>query len=129
MEAVRSATSSGSLLRLLDEQPAGLQDMYAETLRRIDAQYPGDVDIAHRVFIWLLYGPSASILSFNERGTYISGPLTMKDVQAFLSVSFNHLLCDFQSLIPVEVILSTCGGLITVIKGEVRFIRKSNLVS
>ncbi|KAF5336511.1 hypothetical protein D9611_006563 [Ephemerocybe angulata] len=96
--------SVSTLLKALDQLPSGVDEMYEHTLERINAQPDEDVSIAHRVFIWLLYS---------------TRNLSLLELQHALAVSFEDEAYDPIDIIPGSMILSMCGGFVTVEeKGE-----------
>ncbi|KAF6747117.1 hypothetical protein DFP72DRAFT_611641 [Ephemerocybe angulata] len=96
--------SVSTLLKALDQLPSGVDEMYKHTLERINAQPDEDVSIAHRVFIWLLYS---------------SRNLSLLELQHALAVSFEDEAYDPIDIVPGSMILSMCGGFVTVEeKGE-----------
>ncbi|KAF5335454.1 hypothetical protein D9611_012131 [Ephemerocybe angulata] len=97
-DIIRKARSANTLLRGLDQLPSGVDAMYEHTLARIGAQSEEDASIAYRVFIWLLYTLSAF---YTTR------------LQDALAISFENKSYDAGDLIPVDLILSLCGGLVT----------------
>ncbi|KAF6741454.1 hypothetical protein DFP72DRAFT_268468 [Ephemerocybe angulata] len=102
MEAiVRKARSANTLLTGLEQLPSGVDAIYEHTLARINAQSEEDASIAHRAFIWLLYAKDS---------------LTPDDLQHALAISFEDKSYDAGDVIPLELILSMCGGLVTVEK-------------
>lgn len=118
---LQNARSVNSVFKELERLPSGLDDMYNHTLERIqNAQSPGDSLMAHRLFTILLKA---------------ARKLPMKAVQHALAVSFENLTFDSKDIVPEELIVSTCGGLVTVETAEVheettqvvRFIRTSLL--
>ncbi|KAJ3519605.1 hypothetical protein NMY22_g13123 [Coprinellus aureogranulatus] len=107
MEVIkRTARSASSLSRKLKELPAGVNAMYALTLERIKES--NDVDIAFRVFAWIITG---------ERY------LTITCLQQALSFNPESLDFDTEDLIPEPLILNSCHGLVEVDPySHVRFI-------
>ncbi|KAF6749763.1 hypothetical protein DFP72DRAFT_912652 [Ephemerocybe angulata] len=100
---LNKARSVRSLLETLNQLPSGVEDLYGPTLSRITAQSAEDVSCAHRVFTWILH---------SVRG------LTAEELQGALAVSFEDQTYDSKSIIPVPLILSMCGGLVTVEKRQ-----------
>ena len=90
-KAVRKA------LNALPEGRAAMKETYDQALLRIETQDPDDRDLAERVITWLCYSLR---------------PLTLADLQ--YAVSFDPDDDDFgqDDLIPVDLILSVCGGLV-----------------
>lgn len=90
-KAVRKA------LNALPEGRAAMKETYDQALLRIETQDPDDRDLAERVITWLCYSLR---------------PLTLVDLQ--YAVSFDPDDDDFgqDDLIPVDLILSVCGGLV-----------------
>ncbi|KAF5340346.1 hypothetical protein D9611_007918 [Ephemerocybe angulata] len=91
--------SVSSLLKALNQLPSGVEEMYKNTLDRINAQAAEDVSIAHRVFIWLLHS---------------ARDLLAHELQDALAISFEDETYDSIDIIPVSMILSMCGGFVTV---------------
>ncbi|KAF6741617.1 hypothetical protein DFP72DRAFT_942612 [Ephemerocybe angulata] len=100
-DVLDKARSVGSLLKTLNQLPSGVEDMYRHSLLRINAQSADDVSSAHRVFTWLLH--SARDLAAGE-------------LQEALAVSFEDKTYDSIDVIPISMILSMCGGFVTVEK-------------
>ncbi|KAF5340621.1 hypothetical protein D9611_007364 [Ephemerocybe angulata] len=107
MDAVRNCRSVNDLFKKLDGVPSGLDDMYRHTLQRILSQDEEDVGIASRVFFWLLHA-------------FV--PLSPEELQEALAVSFEDRSFDPGDIVPINVILSVCCGLVEVTKTAVRFI-------
>ena len=120
-----SCNSVNSLFKALDKLPSGIDEMYQATLERIGAQSEEDVSIAHRTFTRLLH-------YFNP-WNIDTRPMSLEDFQYYLAVSFKDQAFDEGDLVPIPLIPSTCGGLVTVVEGdwgffELRFIRKCILI-
>lgn len=98
MEIVVGANSRGSLLRALSSLPSGLHDMYRSTIERIDRQPEEDITIAQRALTWVLRARE---------------PLTSHSLQIALAISPDQLRFDGEALMPIDLILGTCGGLLT----------------
>ncbi|KAF5340622.1 hypothetical protein D9611_007365 [Ephemerocybe angulata] len=107
MDAVRDCRSVNDLFRRLDSVPSGLDDMYRHTLQRIMSQASEDVRIASRVFVWLL---QACV------------PLSPEELQEALAVSFEDRTFNPGDIMPLNLILSVCCGLVEVTKATVHFI-------
>ncbi|KAF6747915.1 CHAT domain-containing protein [Ephemerocybe angulata] len=107
MDAVHNCRSVNDLFKKLDGVPSGLDDMYHHTLQRILSQEEEDVGIASRVFFWLLHA---------------FAPLSPEELQEALAVSFEDRSFDPGDIVPINVILSVCCGLVEVTKTAVRFI-------
>ncbi|KAF6754069.1 hypothetical protein DFP72DRAFT_900301 [Ephemerocybe angulata] len=96
-DVLRKARSVNTLLKGLDQLPSGVDAIYEHTLARIGAQPGEDALIAHRAFIWLLYARTR---------------FTPHEFQHALAISFEDKSYDAGDVIPVDLILSMCGGLI-----------------
>ncbi|KAF5335515.1 hypothetical protein D9611_012128 [Ephemerocybe angulata] len=96
-DVLRKARNVNTLLKGLDQLPSGVDAIYEHTLARIGAQPGEDALIAHRAFIWLLYARTR---------------LTPHEFQHALAISFEDKSYDAGNVIPVDLILSMCGGLI-----------------
>ncbi|KAF6751434.1 ankyrin repeat-containing domain protein, partial [Ephemerocybe angulata] len=96
-DVIRKARNANTLLRELDHLPSGVDAIYEHTLARIGAQSEEDASIAYRVFIWLVYA----------RHTIHTTRL-----QEALAISFENTSYDAGDVIPVDLILSLCGGLV-----------------
>ncbi|KAF5340349.1 hypothetical protein D9611_007920 [Ephemerocybe angulata] len=100
MEGVTAkARSVSTLWDALKELPSGVDAMHQHTLKRINDQSPQDASIAHRVFIWMLYS---------------TRDLSIHELQGALAVSFNNKTYDPDNVTPIPLILSMCGGFVTV---------------
>ena len=110
---IANATSVKRLSRALDQLPSGVGQMYDHTLNRIAAQSSEDIAIAWKIFIWLLHAYE---------------PLTVQQMPTALCISFEQQTFDQGDEMPVSIILSICGGLITPEKDgskeHFRFIRE-----
>ncbi|KAF6744504.1 ankyrin repeat-containing domain protein, partial [Ephemerocybe angulata] len=107
MEAVmQTARSAKSLMKALEQLPAGVDEMYRNTLERIGTQSEDDTSVAHRVFIWLLYSM--------RREYHSSHPdiLSIEELQHALAISLEDRAHDDGDIIPASMILSMCGGLV-----------------
>jgi hypothetical protein len=115
---IRKAINVNSIFKALDQLPSGVDQMYEHTLNRIKAQSSEDEAIAWRAFVWLLYAQE---------------PLTTRQMQVALCISFERESFDPDDETPIATIISICGGLVTVEKcgpkEHLRFIRKSRSAS
>ncbi|KAF5331962.1 hypothetical protein D9611_008863 [Ephemerocybe angulata] len=118
MELVlQTARSVNSLFKALEQLPSNVDGIYRQTLERINAQSGEDASIAHQVFTWLLHAKE---------------PLSIDDLQYALAISVKDKTYDAGNIIPVPLMLSMCGALVTVDepysryrpRRRVRFIRK-----
>lgn len=82
----------------LEEQPPGIEVMYRRILSRIDGQSKEDASTAHRVFLWLLHANSS---------------LSIDELRHALAVSTEASIFDAEAVISEQLLLSTCGGLVT----------------
>jgi len=98
-EATRKATSFNSLLAILDSLPSGVDAFYDQTMSRINNQEPELALIAHRVFTILRHA---------------AAKLSTEDVQYALASLSETGSFSKDDLIPIDVILGACAGLVEV---------------
>lgn len=101
MDALTNSNSVNHLFGTLDELPSGINEMYERTLTRINAQSAEDASIARRLFIWLMHAKE---------------PIALSDLPYALAVSFDRLAYDPDDVVDTSIILSSCGGLVSVQK-------------
>lgn len=112
---MRNSSSAKSLFESLEKLPSGIDAMYLLTLERINSQPEELLSVTQRLFVWLLHQVS---------------PLTLEDLQYALAVSVDGQPFNMSSIVPAELILSACHGLVVVSKNRFRrdtfrFIRES----
>ena len=105
----RNCNSVATLFKALQTLPSGIDEMYRLTMERINAQPYQDVSIAHRLFTWIMHTIMSSSGSFSDH-----------DAQLALAVSFDSQTFDDDDKVPFDLILSACGGLVTVSPGVSR---------
>lgn len=107
MDAIRNCRNVNGLFQALENLPSGLNDMYRHTFERIKAQSDEDVHLAYCVFVWLLHAQR---------------PLSPDELQEALAVSFERCAFDPGDVVPIDLTLSVCCGLVEVEHKAVRFI-------
>lgn len=70
---------------------------------RISTQDPDDVKLAHRILSWLSYSPR---------------PMTVEELQHALAIEPDTESFDFDMIIDENLLLSVCGGLVTIELGS-----------
>ena len=103
IEALTGSTTIASLMSALTSLPSGLDGMYDWTLRRIEAQPQEESSLAKKALLWL---------------TFSKTPLQIEELQCALATSYDAEGFDPQSVPPVEIILTACGGLVTTVTAK-----------
>ncbi|KAJ3500680.1 hypothetical protein NMY22_g19181 [Coprinellus aureogranulatus] len=106
MEAL-SVVPTESLVSALDALPSGVDDMYALTLKRIDAQPAEHATLGRSTLTLLKHAKQA---------------LSVAAAQQALRTLGRHAADDGEREIPEEIILSTCCGLVTKSSGELQLV-------
>lgn len=102
MEVLEAHPNSvAGLRKTLESLPSGLDAMHEQTFARILDASEDDFVIARRALIWMAYG--------RERDG-----LTVEDFQIAVSTSFEKGSYDPDDLVPMELILGACCGLVEV---------------
>jgi hypothetical protein len=83
--------------------------MYQLTMDRINAQPRRDVSIAHRLFTWIMHPLSSG-----------DGNFSVEDASYALAVSYDSQTFDKDDTVDISLILSACGGLVTISPGAHR---------
>jgi len=88
-----------------------VNDIYDETLERIDGQIESDRELAQKVFCWIVH-------AYRQ--------LSLKELQHALAVSPNMTEMDPDALVDETILTSVCGGLVVIDKetNVVRLVRK-----
>ena len=95
--------------------PAGINEMYQETLKRIENQAPEVATIARLALLWVAHAKS---------------PMHVQELVGMLATSYELGSLEMgvfsvDGIIKKNVLLAICAGLLVVEEsGEVRFIRK-----
>ncbi|KAL3459648.1 ankyrin repeat-containing domain protein [Aspergillus heterothallicus] len=86
-------------LQALPNGPKAYDEAYDEAMKRIVSSDAGSADIATKVMIWI---------------TFAKRPLTLMELQHALAVMLGDRFLDEENILPVEDMVSTCAGLVTV---------------
>ena len=100
----RGPNTRKALLSILAKLPAGINAMYELALDRIAAASDYDFALTQRALLWMAH--------VRER-------IAIEDLQHALAVSHEDQTYDRSNLVPVDLILAVCGGLIEIRKSQV----------
>ncbi|KAJ2911930.1 hypothetical protein MD484_g8488, partial [Candolleomyces efflorescens] len=98
MEALKGCLSTRALFNTLDTLPTTINDLFRDTMKRIDAQSEQDVLLAKKAILWLVYA---------------LGPLSMEQLQHALATNLDLEIFDEDDIVRGEFILDVCCGLIS----------------
>ncbi|KAF2416552.1 hypothetical protein EJ08DRAFT_600422, partial [Tothia fuscella] len=99
IDALITKTSVKAIHNALETMPKKLDATYYLIMARIDEQNDDDAKLARRLLSWL---------------TYSARPMTVAELQHALVVDLQTYSVDKDSLIDQEMMLSVCGGIVTV---------------
>jgi ankyrin repeat domain-containing protein 50 len=99
IENVRYCTSVKKIMERLEQLPEGLDALYAETFRRIEAQPAERAAIALRVLSWLVYAKE---------------PLDIEDMIYAVADDPENDWLDPSNLVDEALLVSVCCGLVLV---------------
>lgn len=96
----------------LAQFPARIEEMYIQTMRRIEAQSPELVDLAMRLLIWVIYSQRS---------------MSIAELQNALSYNAEDEEFEADSMVLEDTLGDLCCGLVTQEEktGHVRLIRES----
>jgi ankyrin repeat protein len=99
-------------LKNLPEGENAVSDTYDGAFSRIRDQTRGDRELGEKIILWI---------------SHAQRPLTVKDLQCILTLQEGDTDLDFHDLIPEELLLSTCAGLVTVenMSGRIQFVHST----
>ena len=97
VEEVKTALSVRQVRVVLGKLSGKLADMYKTTLKRITDQPEAEAELALRAITWT---------------AYVKRPLTMSEFVHAMSLEADDTSLDGSSLIDMNIILETCGGLL-----------------
>jgi plasmid replication initiation protein len=107
MNAVVEQHSKAGVIKVLDNLPKDIDDIYDQAMERIERQPKADKELAERVLSWI---------------TYARRPLRVEELQHALTVSPEMANMDASALIFDWKLTSVCAGLV-VIDEKQRIIR------
>ena len=87
----------------LNTLPKDLHAIYEETMKRIFSQDTQDVQLALRILAWISFSPE---------------PLKVEELQHALAIEPGTKQFDWDLMIEDSVLVSVCGGLVTVDRGS-----------
>ncbi|EAU83870.2 ankyrin repeat domain-containing protein 29 [Coprinopsis cinerea okayama7 len=97
IEALRTCLSPAAIEAKLEEFPAGIEGMYANSISRIESQDPELVRIAKQMLFWLVFS---------------RGPLSLRDLQAALAVNPETHSIEEAFMPDEQSIIDLCCGLV-----------------
>ncbi|KAJ5318775.1 uncharacterized protein N7506_011479 [Penicillium brevicompactum] len=99
-------------LKNLPEGENAISDTYEGAFSRISDQTREDRELGEKIILWI---------------SHAQRPLTMKDLQCILTLQEGDTELDFHDLIPEELLVSTCAGLVTVesMSGRIQFVHST----
>src|SRR5690606_29796950 len=100
MEALdRRAVSLKSLLLVLGGLPSGVDAMYEQALERLGEASEEELELSKRALFWIVHARE---------------PLALQDLQHAVAISYEDKVYDPDSIVPVDVLLAACGGLVEI---------------
>ncbi|TFK24828.1 ankyrin [Coprinopsis marcescibilis] len=99
LESLRDCLTINDLRESLERLPDGMEDMYGETIRRIELQPRRHVELAKRALTWLLYSHRS---------------LSMEELQYAVSICPKSYEYDPERIVHKDALISLCCGLVTV---------------
>ncbi|CAG8217276.1 unnamed protein product [Penicillium olsonii] len=99
-------------LKNLPEGEHAISDTYVAAFSRIGDQSREDRELGEKIIMWI---------------SHAQRPLTVKDLQSILTLQEEDTELDFDDLIPEELLISTCAGLVRVenISGRIGFVHST----
>lgn len=112
VEALQNCATVRDARQVLDRFPTKIEDIYSETMGRIEQQSKNYASIARTILLWV---------TFAER------PLTVTELQRVAAIRPDTLKFDPEGIVPEALLVSVCCGLVVVDKKTrlVRLIRTS----
>ncbi|KAH6908128.1 hypothetical protein BKA70DRAFT_1562748 [Coprinopsis sp. MPI-PUGE-AT-0042] len=101
IEMLRHSLTVKDLRDHMTKLPASLEDMYAVTLARVNAQVASHADLAKRVLVWVIYAKRT---------------LSVREIQYAVATCPETYQFEADRLVDEETLLSVCCGLVTVEK-------------
>jgi hypothetical protein len=111
MDSLATTISRSHVRQVLQNLPKEVNDMYDETLKRVDGQIESDRKLAHKVFCWIIH-------AYRQ--------LSLEELQHAVAVSPDMTEMDPDALVDESILTGVCGGLVVVDKDTrvVRLVRK-----
>ncbi|KAH6908122.1 hypothetical protein BKA70DRAFT_291469 [Coprinopsis sp. MPI-PUGE-AT-0042] len=101
VEILRHSLTVKDLHKHMGKLPPKIEDMYAVTLTRVNAQEPSHADLAKRILIWVIYAART---------------LSVRELQYAVATCPETYQFEDDRLVEEETLLSVCCGLVTVEK-------------
>ncbi|KAL4798480.1 nucleoside phosphorylase domain-containing protein [Aspergillus venezuelensis] len=104
VETIENRFTIRDILAALENLPEGknaITETYDNAMQRIKDQSAPDRELADKIMLWI---------------SHIREPLTLHDLQCALTIREGDTGLDFDDLIPGELLISTCAGLVHVEK-------------
>jgi hypothetical protein len=111
VDSLATTISPSDVRRVLRGLPKEVNNIYDETLTRIDGQIEGYRELAQKVFLWIIH-------AYRH--------LSLEELQHALTVSSGMTEMDPDGLADESILTSVCGGLVVVDKESsvVHLVRK-----
>lgn len=103
----RTTKEVKSALYLFETDSTSLDNAYRETIRRVESQPSGDVELAKNIISWI---------------TLARRPLTCDELRSALAVEPGTTELDPEALLGIEDLAAVCGGLV-IVDGESNIVR------
>jgi ankyrin repeat protein len=99
-------------LQNLPEGENAVSDTYDGAFSRIRDQTREDRELGEKIILWI---------------SHAQRPLTIRDLQCILTLQDGDTDLDFHDLIPEELLVSTCAGLVTIenLSGRIQFVHST----
>src|SRR5580700_4044077 len=99
MDSLAKKHSRRDVRLALKSLPKELDEIYAETLRRIENQEEDDSQLAKKTLCWI---------------SFAMKPLTIREIQHAIAVTRGDTDFDEEALPDQDILVSVCSGLVTV---------------
>lgn len=111
MDVLATTVNRLHLRKVLGNLPKEVNDIYHETMKRVDGQIESDRKLAEQVFCWIIH-------AYRQ--------LSLQELQHALTVSSCIINIDPDALVDEAILTSVCAGLVVVDKvtSVVRLVRK-----
>jgi hypothetical protein len=111
MDSLATTISRSHVRKALENLPKEVNDIYDETLKRVDGQIESDRNLANEVFCWIIH-------AYQQ--------LTLEELRHALAVSPGMTNMDPDALVDETILTSVCAGLVVVDKqsNAVHLVRK-----
>jgi hypothetical protein len=106
MDSLATTRSPREVVKALQNMPQGVDDIYDDTMQRVEGQIPGDRELAKCILSWIIY-------AYRQ--------LSLEELRHAVAVSPEMTEMDPGALVDETILTSVCAGLVVIHK-------KSNIV-